>query len=134
MLDVSVEVPSPLQECFLHSEVDCVRGCCGIDAISTDPKLIAAWGREAGAAAVAEARRQLAELVAVVDDRSHNVSSMFLNHYTCHEAARRQLLDFLEAFRDGLASIAEPGAAADQTRFGSGTSAPGRLVPWKRGT
>ena len=85
---------------------------CGIDAISTDPELIAAWGRKAGPTAVAEARWQLAEVVAVVEDRAHNVWSLFLNHYTCHEAARRQLLEFLEAFRDGLASSAEPGAAA----------------------
>jgi hypothetical protein len=113
MADVSVEVPSPLQECFLRCEVECVRECCGIDAISTDPVLIAAWGRQAGPAAVAEAQHQLADLIAVVEDRTHNVSSLFLNHYTCHEAARVQLLEFLAAFLTGLASIAEPGAAAD---------------------
>ena len=102
MADVSVDVPSPLKECFLHCEVECVRECCGIDAISTAPETIAAWRREAGPAAVAEAGRQLAELVAVVEDRKHKVSSLFLNHYTCHEAARRQLLEFLAAFRTGL--------------------------------
>ena len=113
MPDVSVEVPSPLKECFLHSEVHCVRECCGIDAISTDPELIAEWGRQAGLIAVADAKRQLADLVAVVEDRTHNVSSLFLNHYTCHEAARIQLLEFLAAFRTGLASIVAPGASAD---------------------
>ena len=117
MADVSVEVPSPLQECFLHCEVECVRECCGIDAITTDPEVIAVWGREAGPAAVADARRQLAELVDVVEDRTHNVSSLFLNHYTCHEAARQQLLEFLTAFRTGLAAEAEPGAAADRGRI-----------------
>jgi len=119
MADVSVEVPSPLKECFLHCEVDCVRECCGIDAISTDAELIAAWGRQAGRTAVAEANRHLADLIAVVEDRAHNVSSLFLNHYTCHEAARVELLEFLAAFRTGLALIAEPGAAAD----GGGTTA-----------
>jgi hypothetical protein len=113
MADVSVDVPSPLQECFLHCEVDCVRECCGIDAISTDSELIAAWGRQAGPAAAAEAQQQLADVIAVVEDRTHNVSSLFLNHYTCHEPARIQLLEFLAAFRTGLASITEPGAAAD---------------------
>jgi hypothetical protein len=107
MADVSVEVPSPLQDCFLRCEVECVRECCGIDAISTDPELIVAWGREAGPAAVAKAQQQLASLMAVVEDRSHKVSSAFLNHYTCDEAARQQLLDFLAAFRAGLASEGE---------------------------
>jgi hypothetical protein len=116
MADVSVEVPLPLQECFLHCEVECVRECCGIDAISTDPELIAAWGRQVGPAAVAEAQRQLGELVAVVEDRSRNVSSLFLNHYTSDEAARQQLLDFLAAFRAGLASIAEPDTAPGRPR------------------
>lgn len=113
MKDVSVEVPSPLRECFLHCEVDCVRECCGIDAITTDVKVIAAWRREAGAAAVLEARRQLAELMAMVEDRTHNVSSLFLNHYTCDEGARWQLLDFLAAFRAGLNSEPEPGVEPD---------------------
>lgn len=102
MADVSVEVPSPLRDCFLYCETECVRECCGIDAITTDPESIAAWRSEAGPAAVLKARRQLAELVAVVEDRTHNVSSLFLNHYTCHDAARQQLLEFLAAFQTGL--------------------------------
>ena len=61
--------------------------------------------------AVAEARRQLAEFVAVVEDRSQNVSSLFLNHYTCDEQARRQLLEFLAAFHTGLAADTESGGA-----------------------
>ena len=117
MADVSVEVPSPLRECFLHCEVECVRERCGIDAISTDPEVIAAWVLQAGPVVVAEARRQLADLVAVVADRTHKVSSAFLNHYTCHAAARRQLLEFLAVFRTGLAPDAEPGAAADTGRM-----------------
>ena len=108
--DVLVEVRSPLRDCLLHCEVECVRECCGIDAISTDAEVIAAWRQQAGPAAVAEARGQLAELVAVVEDRTHNVSSLFLNHYTSDEAARRQLLEFLAAFRTGLAADAEPGS------------------------
>jgi hypothetical protein len=104
MADIEVEVPSPLRECFQHCEVHCVRACCGLDAISTDAELIAVWGREAGPQAVAWALRQLSELVETVADRRHKVSSQFLNHYTCHEAARQQLLDFLGAFRSALES------------------------------
>jgi hypothetical protein len=105
MADVEVEVPSPLRECFLHCEVHCVRECCGIHAISTDAQLIADWGRQAGPKAVTMALRQLGELIAVVEDRPHKVSSLFLNHYTCHEAARRELLEFLGAFRSALESV-----------------------------
>jgi hypothetical protein len=107
MADVSIEVPSPLRECFLYCEAHCVRECCGINAISTAPDLIAAWSREAGPVALAEAQKQLADLVAVVGNRSHKVSSVFLNHYTCEESARRQLLGFLVAFHTGLAAVAE---------------------------
>ena len=104
-MDVSVDVPSPLRECFLHCEVDCVRECSGIDAISTQSELIVAWGRKVGPAAAAEARRQLDDFVAVAEDRSHNVVSLFLNHYTVDEPARQKLLDFLAAFRVGLKSV-----------------------------
>lgn len=104
--DISLEVPSPLRECFLYCEVECVRECCGISAISTHPDLIATWGRLAGPESVKEAQRQLAELVAVVEDRSRKVVSLFLNHHTGDEAARRELLEFLAAFRRGLSCIA----------------------------
>ncbi|MBO4142697.1 hypothetical protein J5U46_21340 [Micromonospora tulbaghiae] len=47
---------------------------------------------------------QLAELIEVVEDRSHCVTSDFLNHRTHDEAARRELLDFLTALDAGLAA------------------------------
>jgi hypothetical protein len=105
MVDVSIEVQSPLQECFLDCEIYCERECCGIDAFATDPELIANWGRAVGPYRVTEAQRQLTTIIAVVEDRSHNVSISFLNHYTCDEAARHELLQFLEVFRTGLAAI-----------------------------
>ncbi|MEU4664186.1 DUF6331 family protein [Micromonospora chalcea] len=102
MADVSVDVPSPLRKCVIFCEVECVRLCCGIDAVSTDPALIEDWCRQMGSAAVIEARRQLAELIEVVEDRSQCVTSDFLNHRTHDEAARRELLDFLTALDAGL--------------------------------
>jgi hypothetical protein len=103
MADLLVEVPSPLRDCFLHCETECVRECCGINAITTELETVAAWRSKAGPLAAAQARRQLAELVDVVQDHTHNVSSLFLNHYTVNEAARQQLLTFLAAFQTGLA-------------------------------
>ncbi|MEU8296235.1 DUF6331 family protein [Micromonospora sp. NPDC048909] len=104
MVDLSVEIPPPLSKCIIFCEAECVRECCGLDAISTDPALIEAWCRQVGSAAVVEARLQLAELIEVVEDLSHRVTSTFLNHRTHDDAARRQLLDFLAAFDAGLAA------------------------------
>ncbi|MCZ7428079.1 DUF6331 family protein [Micromonospora sp. WMMA1949] len=104
MADVSVEVPWPLRECIDYCEVHCVRGCCGIDAVSTDPALIEKWCRRVGPAKVVEARLQLMKLIEVVEDRSRCVTSDFLNHRTHDEAARRELLDFLTALDAGLAA------------------------------
>jgi hypothetical protein len=104
MVDLSVDIPSPLSECIIYCEVDCVRECCGIDAVSTDPALVQQWCRRVGPAAVAEARLQLAELIEVTENRSHRVRSSFLNHYTHSDASRGQLLDFLAAFDAGLSA------------------------------
>ncbi len=111
MVDVSVEIPSPLRECIISCEVECVRACCGIDAVSTDRARIEAWCREVGSVAVVEARRQLADLIEVVEDRSNRVTSLFLNHRTIDDAARRELLNFLAAFEVGL-------SASDASRAG----------------
>jgi hypothetical protein len=102
MENVSVEIPFPLSECITFCEVECVIACCGIDAVSTDPVHIEEWCRLAGSIAVIEARLQLAELIAVVEDRSYHVTSALLNLSTFDYASRRQLLDFLGAFDAGL--------------------------------
>jgi hypothetical protein len=104
--EVDVDVPSPLRDCFLHCEVECVRECCGIDAISSDEQRIHAWARSVERSVVATAISQLDALIATVEDCSHNVSSSFLNHHTCHNGARTELLEFLGAFRQGLKSVA----------------------------
>ncbi|MET8148022.1 DUF6331 family protein [Actinoplanes sp. NPDC049668] len=108
MADLSVEIPSPLSKCVIYCEVDCVRTCCGIDAVSTDPALIEKWCRQVGPDAVIEARLQLIELIEVTEDRSHRVVSIFLNHYTHDDDGRRQLLDFLAALDAGLAACDAP--------------------------
>ncbi|SBT46393.1 DUF6331 family protein [Micromonospora auratinigra] len=104
MAERSLDVLPPLSHCITFCEEECVRACCGIDAVSTDPALIGQWCREAGPTAVLQARRQLADLIEVVEDRSHLVSSTFLNHRTPNEGARRELLDFLTALATGLAA------------------------------
>jgi len=106
---VPLQLAAPLRDCFLHCEVKCVRECCGIDAISCDPELIAAWGMQVGLLAVLEAQIQLYDLITAVEDRSQKVNSEFLNHFTCDEAARQELLQFLFAFRTGLLNAADSG-------------------------
>src|SRR5947207_11285650 len=88
MIDKSVEVPSPLKDCFLHCEVECVRECCGLDAFSTDLELIVGWCRTEGSTVARQALAQLTELQAVAEDRSRKMLCSFLNHFTVDEAAR----------------------------------------------
>ncbi len=104
MANVPVEIPSPLRECFTHCEVECVSACCGIHAFSTDPDLVDAWCRRVGPDAVVEARLQLAELIALVEDRSHSVTLTLLNAWTPDNDARRGVLAFLAKFDAGLAA------------------------------
>lgn len=105
MAIVQVTIAPPLADCFMDCEVHCVRDCCGIDAISTDSKLIAGWGAKAGPDSVLEALDQLNVLIAMVENRTHKVSCTFLNHYTSDSKARSELLSFLEAFRSALHSV-----------------------------
>jgi hypothetical protein len=102
---IEVDIPEPLRGCFLHCEVICVRDCCGIDAISQEHELVAEWGREAGPQAVSQAITQLEQLMAQVQDRSHDFVSMFLNACTVGEIGRAELLSFLQAFKVALAAI-----------------------------
>ncbi|WUR60032.1 DUF6331 family protein [Micromonospora chokoriensis] len=108
MAEVSVEIPSPLSECITFCETECVVGCCGIDAVSTDPALIEAWCRQVGPDVVIEARLQLHKLMEMVKDRSRCVASTSLNFRTPNDVARRQVLDFLAALDAGLAAGNEP--------------------------
>ncbi|MEV7988403.1 DUF6331 family protein [Micromonospora sp. NPDC085948] len=104
MREVSVDISPPLRDCIIFCEVECVLGCCGIDAVSTDPAHIEEWCRRVGSATVADAWLHLVELIEVVEDRSQLVTSTFLNHRTPDDAARRRLLDFLAAFEVCLAA------------------------------
>lgn len=102
-----VNVPSPLRDCFLHCELICVRECCGIDAISQEPKLVADWGRDAGSQAVNQAITQLEQLIAQVQDRSRDFVSIFLNACTVGDVGRTELLSFLQAFQAALAAVSQ---------------------------
>ena len=104
MMTTELDVPEPLSDCFRHSETICMRACCGIDAISEDPELVAAWGRQVGHQTVFKALVQIEGLIAQVQDRSHHVSSSFLNActYGDGEGGRKELLSFLQAFEAAL--------------------------------
>ena len=101
---VDIEVPEPLRDCFLHSEIICVRDCCGIDAISQESELVEAWSRKVGHKKVTQALKQVEELIIQTEDRSHDVSSLFLNACTNGEIGRGELLSFLQAFDAALRS------------------------------
>ena len=97
-----LEVPYPLSDCFLHSETICDRECCGIDAISDDPELVAQWGRTVGYPVVRQALDQIRVLIAQVQDHSQDVTFSSLNACTMGELGRSELLSFLQAFEAAL--------------------------------
>ena len=101
---VELEVPSPLRDCLTHSEVICMSDCCGLDAFSDDPELIAQWGRSVGYSAICQARDQVEVLITQVQDCSHDVNSSFLNACTVGELGRQELLSFLQMFEVALRS------------------------------
>ena len=107
-MTVELDMPEPLRDCSEHSETICVRDCCGIDAISQEPALVAEWGRQKGHQAVLQALRQVEDLIVQVQDRARNVSSSFLNACTCGdgEGGRGEFLSFLQTFKAALRSIA----------------------------
>lgn len=97
---IEIEVPSPLRDCISYCEVNCVLGCCGLEAVSTDAQLIMEWAHDVGAEAIRTALDQLDSLIRVLRDPSNVVSSGFLNHQTRN--GPEKLLSFLEAFRGAL--------------------------------
>ncbi len=102
MTTVELDVLKPLRDCFEHCETICVRDCCGLDSISEDPELVAAWGRQVGHRAVLEALGQVEELIAQVQNRSQKVVLPFLNTGADGEVTRGSLLSFLQAFEAAL--------------------------------
>ena len=103
--NVDLEVLSPLSDCFQHSETICVRECCGIDAISDDPELVAQWGRTVGYHVIQRALSQVQLLIAQVEDRSQKLSIPLLNACATGDITRAKLLSFLQAFEGALRSL-----------------------------
>src|SRR5688572_23875707 len=106
--EVQLEIEAPLRDCFEHCETICIRDCCGIDAIDDRPKIVREWADAQDPKAVAAAMSQLDGLIAATRDRSHRVTSDFLNHFTVDESARSQLLHFFNNFRLGFSGESMP--------------------------
>ncbi|HEX8834479.1 MAG TPA: DUF6331 family protein, partial [Abditibacteriaceae bacterium] len=99
---IEVDIPSPLKECLTHCEIHCVSGCCGVDAFSSEVEVLESWlssdlvRRQPFAPRIALS--QLRALIALAGDKSHKLSSPFLNAHTCRDAGRNSLLAFLRSF------------------------------------
>lgn len=115
-VDVSVEIQDPLQRCFEQFETDCVRACCGIDAIDADVAGVTEWAGTLTPQDLAVATAQLEDLLALAADRSRVVTSIFLNHATVTDDARSQLLSLLTIIKDGFtaARLAPDETAKDE--------------------
>ena len=101
-VDVPVKIQDPLRRCFLRFETECVRACCGIDAIDADVAGVAEWASTLAPQDLAAAAAQLEDLLALVADRSRVVTSTFLNHSTVDDGARSELLSLLTTINDGF--------------------------------
>lgn len=101
-VDVSVELQDSLERCFEQFETDCVRACCGIDAIDADVAGVAEWASTLAPQDLAAAAAQLEDLLALVADRSRVVTSTFLNHSTVDDGARSEFLSLLTTINDGF--------------------------------
>jgi hypothetical protein len=103
-VDVPVEIQDPLRRCFERFETECVRACCGIDAIDADVAGVAEWASTLAPQDLAAAAAQLEDLFALVADRSRVVTSTFLNHSTVDDCARSEFLSLLTTINDGFAA------------------------------
>ena len=101
-VDVPVKIQDPLRRCFLRFETECVRACCGIDAIDADVAGVAEWASTLAPQDLAAAAAQLEDLLTLVADRSRVVTSIFLNHSTVDDGARSELLSLLTTINDGF--------------------------------
>ncbi|WP_454853889.1 DUF6331 family protein [Promicromonospora soli] len=101
-VDVSVEIKDPLRRCFEQFETQCVRDCCGIDAIDADVAGVTEWAGTLAPQDLAVATAQLEDLLALAADRSRVVTSSFLNHVTVTDDARNELLRLLTTIKDGF--------------------------------
>jgi hypothetical protein len=101
-VDVSVEIQDPLRRCFEQFETDCVRDCCGIDAIDADVAGVTEWAATLAPQDLAVAAAQVDDLLALAADRSRVVTLMFLNHATVTDDARSELLSLLTSIKNGF--------------------------------
>ena len=99
----ALQISQLLQECFLRTETECVRECCGLEAFRPDDAVIHAWSVEVGQERTKEAIREIRGLISESEERSVVVSSAFLNACTPTEDSREKLLAFLRAYEAALA-------------------------------
>ena len=104
---VYVEIHSPLLECLRHCEINCVAGCCGVDAFSSDEKDIVAWAETVTVSQLHIALGQLQALVKIAEDQNYIISSTYINAHTASDAAKREFLDFLRKFECSLRKVAQ---------------------------
>jgi hypothetical protein len=95
----------PLRSCVFACETYCVAGCCGLEAFDLGIDNVRAWAKDRPATDLAQARRQLAEWIALVEGATETVHSDELNVLT-DPAYRGELLAWLRALESSLRALA----------------------------
>ncbi len=78
-MDTKIDVPEPLASIMYACEVNCIAGCCGLDAFDIHPQWIRAWMESHDPALLAVARQQLDELIEYLSEVEGNYYSPLLN-------------------------------------------------------
>jgi len=105
---IEVGVPSHLADCFLHCLM-CEEQGSDIENISSEEQAVEKWMCSKYVRDRPFAPRiamiQLQALIAIAEDKSHKLSSPFLNAHTQSEEGRDFLLSFLRKFETSLSNL-----------------------------
>ena len=104
-----LDLEPPLLDCIQAMDMHCDIGCCGIDAFDPIRNQVKTWRASRSIEDVVKARAQVESLITQLQDSSSVWVIDSLNAWTRTEEDRKQLIDFLAQFRDGLAL---PGAGS----------------------
>lgn len=97
-----LDLEPPLLDCIQSMDMRCDIECCGIDAFDPIRNQIKRWRASRSIEDVVKARAQVESLITQLQDSSSVWVIDSLNAWTHTEEDRKQLMDFLAQFRDGL--------------------------------
>ncbi len=98
-----IQIPEPLWSVMQACETFCVSSCCGLDAFDIDASHMRQWAREGRAEGLAEANRQVEELLKAVVPLSGEYFSRELNF----GGNSKEWVEMLGKWRDAIREAGE---------------------------